>query len=168
VRATFDPFNFVVAFLLAGVSEVSDSYKGYGWGPAGAAKRVAANFADVADSTMLTGAVFPILLHQDPRYFRQGTGSMKSRVRHALAAPFLCRGDNGHTQFNASNIGGNLVSGAISNAYYPADERGVGLTLTNASIVLIEGSLGNLALEFAPDMQGHFSRQHQDAPSNTP
>lgn len=152
VRATLDPFNVLGAFLLGGVNELGDSYRGYGWGPAGYFKRVGANYLDVVDGTMLAGAVYPILLHQDPRYFRQGTGSIRSRLRHALGSPFVCRGDNGHKQVNASNILGNYTAGAISLAYYPSENRSAGLVLKGGSIVLVEGSLGNIGLEFSQDV----------------
>ncbi|RXH57943.1 hypothetical protein GRAN_1253 [Granulicella sibirica] len=152
VHNAVDPFNIVGAVVLAGASELTDTHPGYGWGPGGFAKRTGGNYADVTDGTMLSGAVFPILLHQDPRFFRQGTGSISSRVRHALSAPFICRGDNGLTQVNASNILGSFTAGAISNAYYPANERGVGLTLVNSSVVMLEGALGSVGLEFAPDV----------------
>ena len=34
---------------------------------------------------MLGGAVFPSILHQDPRYFYKGTGSIRSRALYALS-----------------------------------------------------------------------------------
>lgn len=151
-----DPFNVVGAFVLGGLSELNGSHKGFGWGPAGYGKRVGANLADVLDGTMLAGAVYPILLHQDPRYFRKGSGSFGSRLRHALAAPYLCRGDNGRTQLNASNLLGNFSAGAISNLYYP--DTGMKLTMVNSAIVTLEGSLGTIGLEFAPDVAAHFHR----------
>lgn len=160
VRATLDPFNVVGAFLLGGVNELGDSYRGYGWGPAGYFKRVGANYLDVVNGTMLAGAVYPILLHQDPRYFRQGTGSIRSRLEHALLSPFVCRGDNGRKQVNASNILGNYTAGAISLAYYPADNRSAGLVLKGGSVVLVEGSLGNIGLEFSQDVS-QWWRQRQ-------
>jgi hypothetical protein len=159
VRATFDPFNAVSSFLLAGLSELGDTHDGYGWGPGGYFKRVGANGADIIDSTMLAGAVYPILLHQDPRYFRQGTGPIGSRVRHALLAAFICRGDNGKRQPNYSNVLGNLTAGLISNLYYPSDETGVRLSIQNSSIVTLEGALGNLGLEFSPDVQRWLHRK---------
>ena len=161
LHATFDPFNLVGAFFLAGVSEVSDTDRGYGWGPGGYAKRVGANIADVIDGTMLAGAVYPILLHQDPRFFRQGRGTIRSRIRHALTAPFICRGDDGSRQVNYSNLLGNFTAGAISNAYYPAGDRGVSLALVNSSVVTLEGSLGNIGLEFAPDVQAYWKRRRE-------
>lgn len=45
---------------------------------------------------MIGGAILPSLLHQDPRYFYQGTGTNESRTLHALSYPFVCKGDNGH------------------------------------------------------------------------
>jgi len=78
---------------------------------------------------MIGGAILPALLHQDPRYFYQGTGSNKSRALHALVAPLVCRGDNGRLQTNYSSVGGDLASAALSNAYYPPSNRGAGLVL---------------------------------------
>ena len=78
--------------------------------------------------------MLPSLLHQDPRYFYQGTGTKKSRILHAISNPFICKGDNGRWQPNYSSVGGDLASGAISNLYYPASNRGVGLVFGNALI----------------------------------
>ena len=152
-----DPFNVVGAFVLGGLSEINGTHKGFGWGPEGYGKRVGANLADVLDGTMLAGAVYPILLHQDPRYFRKGTGSVGSRLRHAMTAPFLCRGDNGRMQPNYSNVLGNFSAGAISNLYYP--DTGIRLTMLNSAIVTVEGSLGNIGMEFAPDVAAHFHKR---------
>lgn len=153
-----DPFNVVGAFVLGGVSEIKGTHKGFGWGPAGYTKRVGANLADVLDGTMLSGYVYPVILHQDPRYFRKGTGSFASRLRHAMAAPFICRGDNARPQPNFSNLLGNFTAGAISNLYYP--DTGIRLTMLNSTIVTLEGSLGNIGLEFAPDVQAYLKQRH--------
>ena len=168
VHATFDPFNFVSAVLLAGLSEYEGTNRGYGWGPGGYFKRVGANLADVFDSTMLAGAVYPILLRQDPRFFRKATGPIKARIRHALFAPFVCLGDNGRSQPNYSNLLGNFTAGAISNVYYPAQDRGLSLSLINSSVVMVEGSLGNIGLEFAPDVEAYWKRRRHRESSPTP
>ena len=159
-RAAFDPFNLVGAVFLAGLSEIDDDAdRGFGWGPAGYGKRVGANFANTVDGTMLSSAVYPILLHQDPRYFRKGKGTLGSRVRHALLGAVICRGDNGRAQPNYSNVAGNFTAGLISNLYYPDNERGVRLSLVNSSVVTAEGALGNVGLEFAPDVAQWWKRR---------
>jgi hypothetical protein len=43
---------------------------------------------------MLGNALFPALLHQDPRYFRLGYGSKTHRLLYALATNVICRHDN--------------------------------------------------------------------------
>jgi hypothetical protein len=164
VHATLDPFNVMGAFFWGGVSELNGSHKGYGWGPGGYAKRVAANYVDTVNATMLAGAAYPILLHQDPRFFRQGRGSIRSRVAHALVSAVVCRGDNGRKQPNYSNVLGNFNAGLISNLYYPAEDAGVQLSLVNSSIVTLEGALGNLGLEFSPDVERWMHRKQNPKP----
>jgi hypothetical protein len=97
---------------------------------------------------MIGGAILPSLLHQDPRYFYQGTGTNKSRALHAITSPFVCRGDNGTPQPNYSTIGGDLASAALSNAYYPASNRGLGLFFGNFLIGTGQRAAANLAQEF--------------------
>ena len=98
---------------------------------------------------MLGAAVLPTILHQDPRYFYQGTGNFKSRIWHALSSAFICRGDNGKLEFNYSHIGGNFAAGAISNLYRPDSDRGVVLAIDNALLHTAANAAGNLAREFA-------------------
>ncbi len=101
-------------------------------------------YADI----MIGGASLPSLLHQDPHYFYQGTGTKTSRFLHAISNPFVCRGDNGHLQANYSSLGGDLASAAISNAYYPQSNRGAGLVLGNFAIGTAERVVSSLAQEF--------------------
>ena len=90
-----------------------------GQGAEGYGKRVGAGFADSTTENLFGNAILPSLLHQDPRYFYQGTGTKWSRARHAMSAPFICRGDNGKWQPNYSTWGGSLISASISNCLLP-------------------------------------------------
>jgi len=161
-----DPFYFGWAFAVGGgYSELVDSNSGYGWGPAGYFKRVGANYADNVNGAIIGNALLPQLLHQDPRYFRKGTGSIKGRIWVAALSTVVCKGDNGKTQFNVSNVLGNYISGAISNVYYPANQRGIGLTLENGSEVTLFGALGGQMYEFAPDLIRIVFHRHSAAPT---
>ena len=73
-RTATDPVSFGVAAFDAGLSQAEDDFPGYGQGMQGYAKRFGASYADNFDGTMLGNAIFPILLKQDPRYFRRGEG----------------------------------------------------------------------------------------------
>ena len=166
LHSTIDPFYVGWSFVIGGgYSELIDSNNGYGWGPAGYFKRVGASYADNVNGTLIGNALLPQLLHQDPRYFRKGTGSIKGRIWVAALSTVECHGDNGKNQFNTSNILGNYISGAISNSYYPADQRGVALTLENGTYVTLFGALGGQFYEFAPDLIRIVFHRH---PKNDP
>ena len=157
-----DPYTFALAVVFGGgLGELEDSHTGYGHGPEGLFKRIGASYADNAIGNVIGNAALPSVLHQDPRYYRKGTGSVKSRILYSALTTFICLGDNGHKQFNTSNVLGNYISGAISNAYYPSDERGIGLTLENGSLVTAEGMLGAQLLEFSPDFSQYMQRRRQ-------
>jgi Carboxypeptidase regulatory-like domain len=148
VRGTFDPVAMIGVGLAAGIEQASNSYAGYGQGAAGYSKRFAAKFVDGRSSDLLTHAVFPSLLHQDPRYYYQGAGSIRSRLAHAVRSAFIARSDSGRTVFNSSYLLGDLTAGALSNLYYPKANRGANLVFTNAAVGLA-GRVGtNLMREF--------------------
>ena len=147
-RGTFDPVAMLGVGFAAGVEQANNSYAGYGQGAAGYSKRFAAKLADGRSSDFLTHAVFPSLLHQDPRYFYQGSGSVKSRLRHAVGSAFVTRSDSGRTVPNYSYLLGDMCAGALSNLYYPAANRGAHLVFTNAAVGLAGRVGGNLLREF--------------------
>ncbi len=154
------PFTIGMDGLLAGLDEVDGSHNGYGWGPSGYFKRFGAEYADTVNAAVIGNGLLPVVLHQDPRYFQMGAGHpFRKRFLHAAASDIICLSDDGKRQFNTSNVVGNLLSGAISNAYYPANERGVGLTFQNYLTVSLEGSFGSQMLEFAPDITAFFKRR---------
>ena len=147
LRTSVDPFTFAGTGFLAGIDQAANSPK-YRQGLKGYSERVGATYANGATNIMISGAILPSLLHQDPRYFYQGTGTKKSRILHALASPFVCKGDNGHRQPNYSSVGGDLASNALSNAYYPPANRGTGLVFQGALISTGALMADNLIKEF--------------------
>ena len=146
-RTTIDPITFAGAIFLGAINQAADTpnypqgWKGYG-------ERAGAIYADGLTDTMLGGAILPSLLHQDPRYYYQGTGTIKSRTIHALESPFICKGDNGKWQPAYSEILGNLTSAGISNAYYPASDRGAALVFENTAIGIGTTAAANILQEF--------------------
>ena len=162
-RSAIDPFTFAVALVDGGIEQAENTYPEYGQGVQGFAKRFGAAYADNVDGNFWGNAVLPSLLHQDPRYFRLGQGSVKRRLGYAVLSTVRCKGDNGRWQPSYSNIGGNLIGGAISNVYYPASDRGAGLTLERGFTVTAEGAIGALAFEFYPDLAEYLKRRHDRA-----
>jgi hypothetical protein len=153
LHSAIDPFYIGWAFVIGGgYGELVDSNSGYGWGADGYIKRVGANYADNVNGALIGNALLPTLLHQDPRYFRRGTGPIFKRFLYAAESTVVCHGDNGKHQANVSNVLGNYISGGISNLYYPSNDRGVKLALENGTSVTLFGALGGQILEFGPDL----------------
>ncbi|MGO8795220.1 MAG: carboxypeptidase-like regulatory domain-containing protein, partial [Candidatus Sulfotelmatobacter sp.] len=155
LKVSTDPVTAAGTLLVAGAKQAGNTPNyGQGWGAYG--KRFGAVAADGFSDIMIGGAILPSLLHQDPRYFYQGTGTTGSRIRHAVFSPFVARGDNGTWQPNYSSLGGDLASSALANLYYPRSNRGAGLVLGNFAIGTAERIGASLAQEF---LLGKFTRR---------
>lgn len=148
VRTQADPTTFLIVAGVAGAEQYNGTYPGYGPGIQGYGKRYGAALADATTGRFIGSAILPSLLHQDPRYFYQGSGGIRSRAWHALASAFVCRGDNGRLQPNYSHLLGNLAAGGIANAYHPASSRGVALTFQTLGVTTTGNMVGNLFREF--------------------
>ena len=147
LKVSTDPVTIGGVAFVSGLKQAANTPK-YGQGAAGFGKRFGATAADGITDIMIGGAILPSLLHQDPRYFYQGTGSTKSRIRHAILTPFVAKGDNGRWQPNYSSLGGDLASSALANLYYPRSNRGGGLVLSLFAIGTAERIGASLAQEF--------------------
>jgi Carboxypeptidase regulatory-like domain len=147
LRTTIDPVNILGTAAFAGFNQAGD-VPNYQEGAKGYAQRFGAAYTDGFTDIMIGGAILPSLLHQDPRYFYKGTGTIKSRIGHAIVFAVFCKGDNGRWQFNYSSVGGDLASGALSNLYYPPSNRGPGLVFDNALLSAGGRVASNLAQEF--------------------
>jgi len=166
-KSSVDPAIFVTAALGAGLGEVRGSFKGYGWGAEGYFKRFGSSYADTADGNLWGNAIFPVIFHEYPRYFRKGTGTVMARVLYSISTIVRCKSDKGTWVPNYSNVLGNFVSGGISNLYYPSTNRDFELTVQNAVTVTAEAAIGSLFTEFWPDISQLFLHRHHNASSAT-
>lgn len=147
-KTLVDPVTFGLTGAVAGIQQANNNFGGYGQGARGYAKRYGAAYADTVTSTLIGSALLPSLLKQDPRYFYKGTGGKRSRFLYAVANSVICKGDNGKWQPNYSSILGSLAAGGISNLYYPANDRGAGLTFENTLIAVGASAAANVLQEF--------------------
>ncbi len=148
LRTSVDPVTFLGSGFIAGVEQWQHDFPGYHYGAEGYAKRFGASYTDGFIGVMLGGAVLPSILHQDPRYFYKGTGSVESRSFYAISTVFITKGDNGRWQPNYSNVLGTFAAAGISNVYYPSSNRGFGLTLENSLLSFASNAAGALVQEF--------------------
>ena len=149
LKVSVDPVTYFTTGVTASIEQWQGDFAGYGQGFSGYAKRYGATYGDRLTSTMLGAAVLPSFLHQDPRYFYKGTGSIPRRALYAISTVVICKGDNGHWQPNYSNVFGNLAAGGISSLYYTnSDKHDAQVTVDNIFIGIGSGAIGTLFQEF--------------------
>ena len=177
-KSAFDPVTIGVVSLQAGLSQAENEFPAYGQGAQGYGKRFGAAFADQVSAGFWSNYAYPVLLKEDPRYFRLGEGRFTTRLFYSVKQEFVCHTDKGGRMFHFSNVLGAFTGGAISNVYYPGksfarvipatatspaipvyyeSERGVELTISRAAIALAYGAMGGLFDEFWPDIHRKFS-----------
>jgi hypothetical protein len=167
-KSLYDPPQFFISAGIAAAEQYNGTYPGYGPGIEGYGKRYGAQLATGASDRIIGSAILPSLLHQDPRYFYQGSSSISSRTFHALSHTFTARGDNGKTQPNYSHLLGELAAAGISDLYHPAGSRGAGDTFQAFGIDLAGNLVGNLVREFLlihlESIPTFANGKHQPAP----
>jgi hypothetical protein len=143
------PFNGVLAAI--GQAKNDPESWGQGWGAYG--KRYGASFADNGIGTYMTTAVFPSMLHEDPRYYQMGKGPFTRRFSYALSRLFVTRTDSGSTRYNYSETIGNATAAAISNIYHPDEDRTAGRNAKTLGFLILYDGLSNELKEFWPDIR---------------
>ena len=145
-KNTFDPVVFSFAALTTAT----------GQGGAGSyGERYARTFADTTIGNFMTSAVMPSLLHQDPRYYQRGSGSIASRAMYAVSRTVITRDSGGSRAFNTSEMLGNLTASTLANAYYEPSRRSVETTLIRWATQVAWDALSNELKEFWPDVRRH-------------
>ncbi len=155
---SFDRGTIALAAAFAGVGQISNSNPSFGQGVEGYAHYFGTAYADFVIGNYMTEGVFPVIFHQDPRYFRRGKGTGWSRLGYAVGQIFVTHNDSGNTSFNISEIGGNSAAVAISMAYYP-DSRDVGDAVSKLGSQIGVDMASNVLKEFFPDMARKFSHK---------
>ena len=100
LQSAFDPDEFLIVAGIAAVAQVKNDDPSFGQGFGAYGKRYAVGFANQAAGYVMTEAVFPALLRQDPRYFQRGRGGFLRRFVYAGSRIFVAPSDSGKRQFN--------------------------------------------------------------------
>jgi hypothetical protein len=161
-KSETDPWPFLLASVVSGISQADGSNPEWGGGIQGYAKRYGAAYSDAFIGNFFGNALLPSVLHEDPRYYQKGSGKFINRALWAAASTIWCKRDKGGWGPNYANIVGNLIGSAISDAYYPAADRTVGDTITDGLTVSAEGIVGAEVIEFWPDIARHYKRKHAE------
>lgn len=160
-RGVFDPFEFVLVGFVAGLGQASNSNPSYGQGAQGYAKRYGTSYADNAIENFMASAVFPSVLHQDPRYYQLGRGGFRKRTAHAVSRVLFTRSDSGHAQLNYSELMGGVSAAAISTyTYHPQSERSFGNVMSVWGTQMAWDAATYMIKEFWPDLRKKRKNSH--------
>jgi hypothetical protein len=161
-KDSFYPTIFFVTAAFAGLGQIENLHPQFGQGLEGYAKRYGTGYADQAIGNLMTEGLFPTLLHQDPRYFRLGTGSFMSRTGWAVKQIFVTRTDSGRHVFNASELVGNAAAASISMSYYGDYRTGHQLFQQWYTAVATD-MFSDVLKEFWPDLKQKLVKKHAEA-----
>jgi hypothetical protein len=168
-RGVFDPFEFVLIGFVAGINQASDSNPTYGQGMQGYAKRYGTAYADNAIENFMASAVFPSVLHQDPRYYQLGYGGFWRRTEHAVGRVLITRSDSGEKQANYSELVGALAAASISTyTYHPQSERGFGNVVSVWASQMGWDAVTYMIKEFWPDLRKQRKKKSLDLAVDNP
>jgi hypothetical protein len=161
VTETASPLTFGGASFNAAFSQVTKTDPQYGVGRAALAERFGASLADIASQNFFGDFVVASALHEDPRYFRMGSGhGFWTRVGYSVSRAVVIRKDDSSNTFNFDNVLGSGASTLFSNLYYPPSSRtGKGM-LMHWGIDIGDNGFVNLAPEFWPDFRDKVLRRH--------
>jgi hypothetical protein len=155
LQGTYDPRGLGLYAIESATLEHSsrDGFCGYGKGWGGYGRCLGSMELDANISSFFGDFLFPVIMHQDPRYFRRGEGSFGGRMGYAVSRVFITHADSGRTVFFTSALSGSVLAAAASNLYYPAQDRGFGHSVNRMGIDLADTALFNVAVEFWPDIR---------------
>jgi hypothetical protein len=152
-ESAFDPYEFAVVGILAGIGQATNDTPEWGQGAKGYGIRYGTDFGDQVIGNFMVGAILPTVFRQDPRYFQSGKGSFWHRAGYALSRIVVTRGDSGAKQFNVSEIAGNGFAAAVSNAYHPPSSRSLLDTGQTWATQIGVDAIGYELKEFWPDIR---------------
>lgn len=178
---SFDYVEFPWWGILSAINQTDNSEPAYGQGWGAYAKRYGTTAGDSLIENFMVGAVFPSVLHQDPRFYQSGKGGFFRRTGYSVSRIFVTRGDSGHTQFNFSEVFGAATAAAISTyTYHPTSTYtrtptnphlfvGSDRTLSNTINVygtqLTLDTITIVVKEFWPDIHRKISHKHKPQPA---
>ncbi len=155
LRDAVSPFAIAGWISSAAYSQALDSAPNYGqgWGPF--AQRFGASAARGSTEGVLSDSIFAPIFHQDPRYYRLGSGhDLVHRTVYAVTRTVITKSDSGRTTPNLALLAGNAAGSVLTNAYYPDRNRDAKTTAETFAGSIGGSAVGFFVSEFLSDALG--------------
>jgi hypothetical protein len=151
-RSSVTPFSTLGWASSAAFSQAIDSRPNYGTNGKAFAQRLGAAAARNESEGVFSNAVMAPIFHEDPRYYEMGRGhSFGKRLVYAATRTVVTRTDDGRAAPNYALLAGNVAGSALTNAYYPSQNRGFGNTAKTFGTSIGGSAFGFIVTEFYAD-----------------
>jgi len=154
------PYSPLPSFFSAAYEQGTNGNPKFGTDSGAFGERLGAAFVRDASMRFFVGSAFPVLFHEDPRYYRMQNGSVVARGLWAGEQALVTHTDSGRLTPNYSDLLGHLAACALTLLYYPAPSAN-GRVVMESWATSVAGDAGNkLILEFVPSLARRW-RQHR-------
>jgi hypothetical protein len=151
-RSSVTPFSMLGWAFSAGFSQARDGSPNYGTNGKAFAQRLGAAAARNESEGVFSDAIMAPIFHEDPRYYEMGRShSFGKRLLYAATRTVVTRTDDGRAAPNYALFAGNVAGAALTNAYYPTQNRGFGNTAKTFGTSIAGSAIGYIFTEFYGD-----------------
>ena len=152
MRDFLDPFNFITIAGYSAIATAVDPHSAYGPGFKGFAKQTGYGLLQDAQGEFFQTYAIASLAHQDPRYHRMPTASVKRRLWHAISHTYVSQHDDGRRMLNVATLGTYLISAELTNLYVPGIQTDAASTARRIGVGIATDPAGAIVAEFLPDV----------------
>ncbi len=155
ITATQDSFDYSSVFIpavLAGYNQATNATPEFHQGAAAYGRYFWHSYVDQTIENYSVEFIFPVLTHEDARYYTLGSGGFFKRTGYALGRAVITRSDAGNETFNISEIVGAGAASGFSNLYYPSSQRTLGNTMERWGVNVGIDAATFAFKEFWPDI----------------
>jgi hypothetical protein len=151
-----DPIGFLSVSFHSALNQAEDQDPQWGEGGKAYAKRWGAEFLGQTTAHFFGDFLYPTIFREDPRYYRLGQGSVKSRLLYAMKHTVIAHHDTGKNMFNYNEFLGTATSLVLANLYHPAAQHGAGPFVEAAGMSIVQDMGFDVLREFWPEVAHIF------------
>ena len=147
-----DPSNIGTILGISAITVGADSHSAYGPGLKGYGKSVGVSLLQDATGQFFGVFAIPVLVHQDPRYFRMPHATIPRRIVYSVSRSFVSQHDNGRSMPNYAVLLTYPIGAELSNFYVPGIQSNGASTGKRILTGYALDPVNNLLTEFLPDI----------------
>jgi hypothetical protein len=150
-----DPVNFGTILGISAITVGANSHSAYGPGLKGFGKSVGVSLLQDATAQFFGAFAIPVIVHQDPRYFRMPHAPFGKRVVYSISRTVVSRSDSGKSIPNYATLLNYPIGAELANLYVPGIHPDAPSTVARIFTGYALDPVNGLINEFLPDVASH-------------